>query len=119
MYCLSSGLKNKPSKRPARSRWKTEQLCLLPGLIFDPEDGGNIFHQNITEIPSNYMMSHPRRQYYLTYVIFLLFPGITSQSILHSTFFSNTLNSFRFMMHISAPLLGSSDKSQHNCHAIF
>jgi hypothetical protein len=36
-----SGSKSKPSKKPARSKQQAV------GLLFDPEDGGNIFFQNV------------------------------------------------------------------------
>jgi hypothetical protein len=50
----SPGLKSKPNKSPARSRWQVERYSI-------PEDGGGTFLTNITELPLNYRASHPRR----------------------------------------------------------
>jgi hypothetical protein len=37
----------------------------LPGLLFNPEDGGCMFLQNIGELLPDYMALHPRQQYSL------------------------------------------------------
>jgi hypothetical protein len=35
--------------------------ALLLGILFDPEDGGDIFHQNIGWLPKKYTALYPRR----------------------------------------------------------
>jgi hypothetical protein len=37
------------------------------GLLLDPEDGGTIFVRNDSKPISDYMMSHPRRQFFPTH----------------------------------------------------
>jgi hypothetical protein len=36
--------------------------CYLLGLFFDPEDGDNIFLQNVGRLSTNYTVLYPRRQ---------------------------------------------------------
>jgi hypothetical protein len=48
----SSGLKSNPSKKPAKN--KMTAGCLL-GLLFDSEDGGDTFLQNVNGLLPNYM----------------------------------------------------------------
>jgi hypothetical protein len=46
---MSSRQKNKPVKKPERSRQPVDPFlaAFLTGLIFDPEDGGIAFLQNV------------------------------------------------------------------------
>jgi hypothetical protein len=53
----SSGSTSKTSKKPVRSTCQTEL-----GLHISPEDGGNIFLQNIS-LSLNYMALQPKRSY--------------------------------------------------------
>jgi hypothetical protein len=62
----SSGSKSMPSKKAAGSR-QLASLCLpfavfLLGLLFGPEDGGDIFFQNVKLSP-HYTASQPRISY--------------------------------------------------------
>jgi hypothetical protein len=41
--------------------------CYLLGLLFDPEDGGSVFLQNVSELIPDYTVSHPRTQYSALY----------------------------------------------------
>jgi hypothetical protein len=45
-------VKDKPSKKPAQSKWQAEQSLhhagFLLGLVFDPEDGSNMLLQNVS-----------------------------------------------------------------------
>jgi hypothetical protein len=63
---MSPGSKSKPRKKLAEAGGK---LILLPvsayflhGLLFDPEDGSNMFLQNIV-FSLNYKVLQPRRLY--------------------------------------------------------
>jgi hypothetical protein len=47
MLPLSSGLKNKPSKQQDGSAYYLAHAGFLLGLSYDPEDGGDMFLQNI------------------------------------------------------------------------
>jgi hypothetical protein len=53
--------KSKPAKQPARSMLQAQSLL---GLLFNPEDGGSMFLQNIDKLLLDYTASHPRRQQY-------------------------------------------------------
>jgi hypothetical protein len=49
----SSGSKNKPSKKPAEAAGKLSSLDdFLFGLIFNPEDGGNMSFRNVGLSPN-------------------------------------------------------------------
>jgi hypothetical protein len=43
----------------------------MPGLFFDPEDGGNMFLRNIGSLSVDHKASYPRRQnsFYGVYII--------------------------------------------------
>lgn len=45
---------------PSGSKCKQNTACSMLGL-FNPEDGGIMFHQNIGKLLPVYMASHPRR----------------------------------------------------------
>jgi hypothetical protein len=51
----SSGSRCKPYKRPA-------DLAVFLGLFFGPEDGSDIFLQNINLLSTHFMAVYPRRQ---------------------------------------------------------
>jgi hypothetical protein len=51
MYFQYSGSKSKPSNKP--------DVGMLLGLLFNPEDGGNMFLQHIN-LSMNYMVLEPR-----------------------------------------------------------
>jgi hypothetical protein len=38
-------------------------FCFLLGILFEPEDGGSMFLQNVGELRPGYTASHPGRQY--------------------------------------------------------
>jgi hypothetical protein len=48
----SSGLKNRPGKKPAGSK---------QAWLFDPEDGGDMFLRNIRFLSTDYMVLYPRK----------------------------------------------------------
>jgi hypothetical protein len=56
----------KPRKNPTRSRWQSETACnlllagILISLLFDPEDGGSMFLQNIGSLLSDYLALHAK-----------------------------------------------------------
>jgi hypothetical protein len=63
---LPSGSTSTPSKQPARRALHHCLLlaeCLL-GLLFNPEDGGNTFLQNISELLQSCTVSDPWRLYW-------------------------------------------------------
>jgi hypothetical protein len=47
-----------------------KRLTLLVGLLFDSENGGIMLLRNVGELPSDYMVSHPRRLYLQTICTF-------------------------------------------------
>jgi hypothetical protein len=58
MHHLSSGSKNKPSKKACYML----HAGFLLGLFFHPEDGGNLLLQNIGWLSVDYMELCPKRQ---------------------------------------------------------
>jgi hypothetical protein len=59
----SSGLKSVPSKKPASSLQKENMLHagFLLGLLFNPEDGSDMFFRNVCGLSTGYMALCPRR----------------------------------------------------------
>jgi hypothetical protein len=54
-----SGSKNKPSKKPAFATCFYAGFLLV--LLFNPEDGGEMFFRNVVLLSKNYMALYPRR----------------------------------------------------------
>jgi hypothetical protein len=64
----SSRSKNKQSNKPREVVGKLKFVGFLFGLLFDPEDGDEMFLRNVG-MSSDYMVLHPRRLYLITAVI--------------------------------------------------
>jgi hypothetical protein len=61
----SSGLNHKRNKKLVSAGSKDSRLLhasLLPGLLFNPEDGGDIFLSNLCRLSMDYMALYPRTQ---------------------------------------------------------
>jgi hypothetical protein len=67
----SPGLKSKPNKNVSSYQYSAAWL------LFDPEDGGNMFTRNEGSLP-DYMESYPRWQYALLFSHLWCFPFIIS-----------------------------------------
>jgi hypothetical protein len=46
---------------PSNSKSSKEQTLYLPGLFFNPEDGGSAFLRNVNKLLSDYTVSRPGR----------------------------------------------------------
>jgi hypothetical protein len=66
----SSGSKNKPSKKPAWNRYCSAYYLFhstfLLALFFNPEDGDDMFLQNVGWLSTAYMVLYPRRQFFIS-----------------------------------------------------
>jgi hypothetical protein len=61
MFLPYSRSKNKPSKKPASRARYLAHAGLLFGFFFDPENGGNMFLQNVGRLLMDYMALYPRK----------------------------------------------------------
>jgi hypothetical protein len=72
----------------------------LLGLIFDPEDGGNMLHQNVDWVSVDYVALYPRRQNSSTHEMWCMssipqaMAGAMQLSVV--TIFSESLNWWSF-----------------------